>query len=71
MTTNVDTIITDPVSVQVFEAPALDPLNDESLIVVVSQPITEKPVRTLSPLTESSGSVMGGVLAHVMDASTV
>ena len=31
----------------------------------------ETPGRPLSPLTEAGGSVVGGVLAHVMDASTV
>ena len=31
----------------------------------------ETPGRPLSPLTEASGSVVGGVLAHGMDASTV
>ena len=31
----------------------------------------ETPGSPLSPLTEASGSVAGGVLAHAMDASTV
>ena len=35
-TTNVDTAVTDPVSVQFFEAPAPDPLNDEAFRVVVA-----------------------------------
>ena len=65
------TTVTDPVSVQVFEAPALDPLNDEAFILVVAQPMVKTPVRPLFPLTEASGLVVGGVLAHVMDAYTV
>ena len=71
MTTTGDTTITDPVSVQVFEAPALDPLNDEAFRVVVTQPMTKTPGRPLSPLTEDGGSVVGGVLAQLMDLSTV
>ena len=35
-TTTVDTTVTYLVSVQVFKAPALDPLNDEAFIVVVT-----------------------------------
>ena len=70
-TTTGDTTVIDPVSVQVFEAPSLDPLNDEAFIVLVAQPIAETPGRLLSPLSESCGSVVGGVLAHVMDASTM
>ena len=35
-TTTGDIIITDPFSVQVFEAPAPDPLNDEAFRVVVA-----------------------------------
>ena len=35
-TTTGDTTVTDPVSVQVFEAPAPDPLNDEAFRVVVA-----------------------------------
>ena len=34
-TTTEDTTITDPVSVQVFEVPAPNPLDDEEFIVVV------------------------------------
>ena len=71
MTTTGDTTVTDPVSVQVFEAPAPDPLNDEAFTVVVAQPMDKTPGRPISPLTEDGGSVVGGVLAHVMDASTV
>ena len=33
--------------------------------------MAETPGRPLSPLTDYGGSVVGGVLAHVMDASTV
>ena len=66
-----DTTVTDPVSVHVFEAPPPDPLNDESFRVVVVHPITETPSRPLSPLTEAGGLVVGGILAHIMDASTV
>ena len=33
------TTVTDPVSVQVFEAPELDRLNDEEFRVVVAQPV--------------------------------
>ena len=71
MTTTVYITITDPVSVQVFKAPAPDPLNYEAFVVVVAQPMAETPGRLLSPLTEAVGSVMGGVLDHVMDVSTV
>ena len=35
-TTTVDTTITDPVSVQVFEAQAPEPLNDEAFKVLVA-----------------------------------
>ena len=38
-TTTGDTTITDPVSVQFFEAPAPDPLNDDAFKVVVAQPM--------------------------------
>ena len=38
-TTNGDTTIKDPVSVQVFEAPAPYHLNDEAFRVVVAQPM--------------------------------
>ena len=50
-----DTTVTDPVSVQFFEAPELDPFNDEALIVVVAKPISETPGHPLSPLTEAGG----------------
>ena len=83
-TTTGDTNITYPFSVRVFEAPAPDPLNDESLRVLVAQPMAKTPVRTLcklteasetacplSLLTESGGSVVGSVLAHMMYESTV
>ena len=33
--------------------------------------MAETPGRPLSPVTEACGSVLGGVLDHVMDASTV
>ena len=56
---------------QVFEAPAPDPLNDESFRVVVAQTMAETPGRLISPLTEADGLLVGGVLAHVMDSSTV
>ena len=36
-----DTTITYPVSVQVFEMPASDPLNDEAFRVVVAQPMAK------------------------------
>ena len=70
-TTTADTTVIDPVYVQVFEAPVLDPLNDEAFRVVVAQPMDETPGRTLSTFTEAGGLVVGGVLAHVMDESTV
>ena len=38
-----DTTITDPVSVQVFEAPAPENLNDEAFRVVVAQPMAKTP----------------------------
>ena len=66
-----NTTITHPVSVQVFEAPAPDHLNDEAFRVVVTQPMAKTPGRSLSPLTEAGGSVVGAVSAHLMDASTV
>ena len=46
-------------------------MNDEAFRVVVAQPMAETPVRTLYPLTEADGSVVGCVLAHVMYASNV
>ena len=61
MTTTGYTTITDTVSVKVFEAPEPDPLNDESFIVVVAQPMAETPGWTLSSLTESGGSVVGAI----------
>ena len=70
-TTTGDTTVTDPVSVQFIEAPAPDPLNGETFIVVVAYPMAETPGRPLYPLTETSGSVVGGVLSHVMYTSTV
>ena len=60
-TTTGDTTVTDLVSVQAFEAPAPDPLNDESFRLVVAQPMAETPIRLLSPLTEAGGSVVGGI----------
>ena len=70
-TTTRGTTITDPVSVRVFETPAPDFLNDEAFRVVVAQPMAKTPVQTLSTLTEADGSVLGAVISHVMDASTV
>ena len=55
MTTTGDTNVTDPVSVQFFDAPAPDPLNDEALRVVVAHPISETPGYLLSPLAEAGG----------------
>ena len=66
-----DTTILDPVSIRVFEDPAPEPLNNESFRVVVAQPMDKMPGRTLSPLTEAGGSVVGNGLAHVMDSSTL
>ena len=65
-----DTTTTDPVYVQFFEAPAPDPLDDEACRVVVAQLIAKTPGRSLSPLIEAGGLAVGGVLAHVVDAST-
>ena len=70
-TTTGDTTITDPVSVQVFEVTAPDPLNDEAFRVAVAHPMAETPGLPLSPLTEAGGSVVRGILSHVMDASTL
>ena len=70
-TTAGDKTITDPVSVQVLEVPAQYHFNDEAFRVVVAQPMAETPGRMLSPLIEDVGSVLGGVLSHMMDASTV
>ena len=66
-----DTTITDPVSIRVFEAPAPYPLNYESFRVVVAHPMTKTPGHPLYPLTESDESVVGAVIAHMMDAFTV
>ena len=49
-TTTGDTTVTDAVYVQVFEALALDPLNDEAFRVFVAQTMSKTPVRPLSPL---------------------
>ena len=65
-----DTYIKDPVYVQVFEVPATYLLNDEAFRVVVEHTMEETPIRILSPLTEAGVSVVGGILDHVMDAST-
>ena len=46
-----DTTITYTVYVQVFKAPAPEPLNDEAFKLVVAQPIDETPGRPLSPFT--------------------
>ena len=70
MTTTGDTTVTDPVSVEVFEAPSLDPLNDEIFRLVVEQLMDETPGRPLSPLTDPGGLVVEAVSAHFMDAST-
>ena len=71
MTTTGDRNIADPASIRVFEAPAPDPLNDEEFKVVVAQPMAKTSGRPISPLTETGGSVVGEVIYHVMDASTV
>ena len=71
MNTTGDTNVTDPVSVQVFEAPAPYPLNEETFRLVVAHPMDETPGLPLSPLTEAGGSVVGAALSHVMDESTV
>ena len=46
-TTTGDTPVIDPVSVQVFEAPAPDPLNDKEFRVVVAQKIFMLITRTV------------------------
>ena len=61
-TTNGYTIVTYQVSVQVFDATALEPLNDSEFRVVVAQTIAETPGRTISTLSEDGGSVVGDVL---------
>ena len=63
--------MTYPVSVQVFEAPSPDPLNDESFRVVVAQPMDKTPIMPLFTLIEAGGYVVGYVLYHMMDAYTV
>ena len=70
-TTTGDKTVTYSVSVQVFEAPVPDPLNDESFRVVVAQPMSETPGLPLSTFTDSGRLVVGFILAHVMDAYTV
>ena len=50
-----ETTVIDPVYVKVFEAPATDPLNDESFRLVVQQPMAKTPGHTLTPLTEAGG----------------
>ena len=71
ITTTGDTAVTDIVYIQVLEAPAPDPSNYEAFRVVVPQPMTKTLGWPLSLLTESGASVVGGILSHVMDASTV
>ena len=46
-------------------------LNDEAFIVVVSQPAAKTTGQALSLFLEAVGSVVGGILSHVMDASTL
>ena len=70
-TTTENTTITDPVLIRVLEAPAPDPLNNEAFRVVVAQTMAKTPGWSIYKLTEAGGSVVGDVLAHVMDASTV
>ena len=48
-----------------------DPLNDEAFRVVVTQSMAEISGRTLSPLTDAGGLVVGGVLANMLDTFTV
>ena len=55
MTATGDRTITYPVSIRVFEVPAPDPLSDESLIVVVAQPIGNTPGHLISQLVVSGG----------------
>ena len=53
-TTNTgDTTVTYPVSVQVFNEPAPDPLNYKEFRVVVAQPMAKTPGRPISPLVEA------------------
>ena len=70
-TTTGDTTVTDPVSVQFFEVPSPDPLNDEAFRLVVAQPIAETSGRPLSTLIEAGGLVVGYALSRVVDSSTV
>ena len=70
-TTTGDTIITDPVSIRIFEVLELDPLNHEAFIEVVAHPKSKTPKRPLSPLSQAGGSLAGAVLSHMMDVSTV
>ena len=70
-TTTGDTTITYAVSILVFDAPGPDPLNNEAFRVVVAHRMAETPVCLLSSLTYDVGSVVGAVLAHMMDASTM
>ena len=69
-TTTGYTTVTYPVSVQFFESPAPDSLNDETFRVVVAHPMDKTPLRPHSPLEEADGLVVVGILAHVMDGST-
>ena len=46
-------------------------MNDEVFRVVVAQSMAETPGRQLSTLTDTGGSVAGGVSYHLMYASTV
>ena len=70
-TTTIDTNITNSVSILVVEAPGPYPLYNETFRVVVAHPVAETPVRILYPSTETNGTVVGAVIYHVMDASTV
>ena len=71
-----DKTVTDPVFVQVFEAPVPDPLNDKTFRVLVAQTIVKTSGRLISPLTEASVSVVGGcfspfdVCIYFVDATT-
>ena len=66
-----DTTGTYPVYVRVLEAPAPDHLVNEAFRLAIAHPMDEMLGRALSPLTEAGGLVVGAVLAHVMDESTV
>ena len=65
------TNITYTVSIRVFEAPSPDLLNDEASRGVAEHPMDEMIGPPLYPLTEASGSVVGEIIYHVMDAFTV